>query len=79
MGANMEYRLQNLSGGIDNVGQGFPNVDIAKHRDAAASSLPALKNRLKYWGGLALLVALGVIGIPFVVYFVLGAVAVVLG
>ena len=79
MGANMEYQFQNLTGGIDSVGQGFPKVDVAKHGDAAASSLPVLKNRLKYLGGLALLVALGVVGIPFLVYFVLGAVAVVLG
>lgn len=80
MGANLEYQFQNLTGGIDNAGQGFPaSGDAAKHGSTAANSLPALKDRVKYWGGLALLVSLGVVGIPFLIYFVIGAVAVVLG
>lgn len=80
MGANLEYQLQNMTGGIDSLGQGFSaSGDAAKHGNAAASGLPTLKDRVKYWGGLALLVSLGVIGIPFLIYFVIGAVAVVLG
>lgn len=80
MGANLDYQLQNLTGGIDSLGHGFPaGSTAAKHGGEAVDSLTALKRRAKYWGGLALLVSLGVIGIPFLIYFVIGAVAVVLG
>lgn len=80
MGANLEYQFQNLTGGIDNLGHAFgAGGNAAKHGSATASGLPALQDRVKYWGGLALLVSVGVVGIPFLIYFVIGAVAVVLG
>jgi hypothetical protein len=80
MAANMEYQFHNMTDGIENLGQSFPAGGvIAKHGDAAASSIAALKHQVKYWGGLALLVALGVVGIPFLIYFAIGAVAVILG
>jgi hypothetical protein len=80
MGANLEYQLQNLTGGMNSLGQGFAaSGNVGKHGNVAASSIPALPDRVKYWGGLALLVSLGVIGIPFLIYFIIGAIAVVLG
>lgn len=79
MSASIEYQFNNLAGRIDNQGPGFAaDGDTAKNRGAAlrtASSGPAgYLNMMKSWGGLALLVSLGVIGIPFLIYFVaLGA------
>lgn len=85
MSTNIEYHLHDLTGRIDNSGPGLPSdSDAGKNGGAAfrmrtAEGDPAyylgdLKRMVKSSGGPALLMSLGVIGIPFLIYFVaLGA------
>lgn len=69
MSTSIEYQFHSLASGINNAGPGFP-ADGDMVRTAPVGYLRMVKS----WGGLALLLSLGVIGIPFLVYFVaLGA------
>lgn len=74
MSTSIEYQFHNLAGRIDSAGPGFPaDGDTNKNGGAAlriASGGPAgYLHMMKSWGGLALLVSLGVVGIPFLIYF----------
>lgn len=80
MGASLEYQMQDLTGSIEKLGQSFPSGGkLTKDGGEVAGSVATLKQRVKYFGGLVLLVSLGVVGIPFLIYFVIRALAVVLG
>ena len=85
MSTNIEYQFHHLTGSIDNPRPGLSaDGDAGKKGGAAlrmrmekgdtASYFGALKHMVKSSGGPAILVSLGVIGIPFLIYFVaLGA------
>jgi hypothetical protein len=80
MSTNIEYQFDNLTGRINTPGPGLPadegpgkNGGIAprtrKAKGEPAGYLGTLKGMAKTSGGPALLVSLGVVGIPFLIYF----------
>jgi hypothetical protein len=78
MSTSIEYQFHNLTGGTNNPGLGLAaDGDIVRNGGSGLRTATArvdYARLMKSGGGLALLLALGVIGIPFLVYFIaLGA------
>lgn len=88
MNTNIEYQFHSLTGRTDNSGPDLPaerkagkngRAEFRTHNatGGVAGYLGSIGRMVKSSGGPALLVSLGVIGIPFLIYFLaLGAAAV---
>lgn len=67
---SIEYPLQNLPGRPDNAGpaDGDANNGGRAALRTARGEPAGYLDMMKSWGSLALLVSLGVVGIPFLIY-----------